>query len=437
MAMFGIFFSIGLIMVLAFKGWSTIWVAPLAACIVALTGGLDLIGTYLGAYMQGFATFSRDFFPAFMLGAIFGKLMDSTLMAKSVALAISKLMGPRHAILAVIIAGSVLTYGGVSMFVAVFALFPICLVLFREANIPRRLIPASITVGVFAYTMVALPGTPQIQNIIPGQFFGTPATAAPVVGILSGLFMVVTSYFYLIWREKKVKAAGEQFSEPANVAPAEANEVVPNVWLSLLPLVLVVALLNILNRVVGWEIMPALIFSLVVSILLILILNIAKRKTFINTLNEGAKGAMIPIINVSAIVGFGMVVRASPAFQVLVDMLINIPGNPLVSLAIAVNVMCGATGSASGGLGIALTAISDAYINLASQYNIPLEVMHRVAAISASALDTVPHNGAILTLLAVTGMTHKESYGDIAVCTIVIPVVGTAVAILFAVIGLV
>ena len=434
-AMFGIFFAIGLIMFLAFKGWSTIWVAPLAACIVAITGGLHLMETYLGAYMQGFANFSRNFFPAFMLGAIFGKLMDATLMAKSVALSISKLFGPKHAILAVIIAGSILTYGGVSMFVAVFALFPICLVLFREANIPRRLIPAAITVGVFAYTMIALPGSPQIQNIIPGQFFGTPATAAPVLGIITGIIMAGGGYLWLIYKEKKVKLAGEKFTEPPNAVAEDPNEAIPCVWVSLLPLLVVVVVLNVLNRAFGWEIMPALIFSLALAILLILVLNIGKRKMFLNSLNEGAKGAMIPIINVSAIVGFGAVVQASPAFAVLVQALVDIPGNPLISLAIAVNVLCGATGSASGGLGIALSALAETYIVIAQEYNIPLEVMHRIAALSAGVMDTVPHNGAILTLLAVTGMTHKESYFDIFMVTIVVPLGVLVIGLILAIMG--
>jgi len=314
MAMFGIFFAIGLIMFLSFRGWSTIWVAPLAAAIVGITGGLSLMNMYLVNYMQGFAGFAMNFFPALMLGAIFGKLMDATLMAKSVALAISNLIGAKHAIFAVIIAGSVLTYGGVSMFVAVFALYPICLVLYRQANIPRRLIPATITVGVFAYTMIALPSSPQIQNIIPGNFFGTPTTAAPALGIITGIIMAGGGYLYLIWKEKKVKRLSETFTEPSNLAAEDPNEVIPNVWVSLLPLVLVVVVLNVLNRAFDWELMPALIFSLILANVLILVLNINKRKIFLNTLNEGAKGALIPIINVSAIVGFGAVVQASTAF---------------------------------------------------------------------------------------------------------------------------
>ncbi|MCL2616772.1 MAG: GntP family permease [Defluviitaleaceae bacterium] len=430
--MFAIFFGIGLIMFLAYKGWSTIWVAPIASAIVLLLSGIELdqfVHLYRTTYMQGFVGFTLQWFPVFMLGAIFGKLMDSTKMAKAVAVKISQILGPKHAILAVIIAGSVLTYGGVSMFVAVFALYPLALVLFREANIPRRLIPAAITVGVFAYTMVALPGSPQIQNLIPGNFFGTPPTAAPILGIICGAIMVVGGYLYLVWREKQVKLAGEGFTEPPQAVPEDPNEVLPNVLVSLSPLLVVIITLNVF----GWDI----IVSLITGILLILAVNFQHYKTFIKTINEGAQGSMLPIVNVSAIVGFGTIVQFVPGFTTLVDLLVGIPGTPLLSLAIAVTTVAGATGSASGGLGIALTALADQYIYIAARDGISLEAMHRIAAMASGVMDTVPHNGAILTLLAVCGMTHKESYKDIFVAIIIIPLIATAVGIFLGSLGVV
>lgn len=431
MGLFGIFFSIAVIMFLAYKGWSTIWLAPIASALVAITGGLPLLEMYKTTYMNGFVSFTAAWFPVFMLGAVFGKLMDCTKMAKSVAVSISNFFGPEHAIVAVVIAGSVLTYGGVSMFVAVFCLYPMCLVLFRESDIPRRLMPAAITVGVFAYTMVCLPGSPQIQNLIPCKYFGTTAMAAPILGILCGIVMGGGGTIYMVWKTKKVKAAGEHFTEPENATPEDPNEVLPNVWVSLIPLVLVVVTLNILK----WDI----IMSLLAACLFIIVVNFRKYdvQTFVNAINEGAKGSMMPIISVSAINGFGAVVKTVPAFAQLVELVTNIPGSPLISLAVAVNVLCGATGSASGGLGITLTVLADRYIEIAHQTGMSVEVMHRIAAIAASALDTVPHNGAILTLLAVCGMTHKKSYFDISICTIVIPLIATAVGIVLASFGVV
>ena len=428
MGMFGIFFAIALIMFLAYKGWSTIWIAPIAAAIVGITGGMNLIEMYTDTYMTGFANFTKEWFPLFMLGAIFGKLMDTTKMAASVAMGVSRVLGPKLAVLSVVIAGSILTYGGVSMFVAVFCLYPMCLVLFREADIPRRLIPAAITVGVFAYTMVCIPGSPQIQNLIPTTYFGTTAMAAPVLGIICGIVMGGGGTLYVMWRAKKYKAAGEHFTEPdENVKMAEADEKLPNFWVSLIPLIIVIVTLNVFKFNV--------IVSFICAILFILVVNFKKYKLFVPAINEGAKGAMMPIISVSAIVGFGAVVKAVPAFETLVNAMTNIGGSPLISLAIAVNVLCGATGSASGGLGITLTALAERYIQISQQTGISVQVMHRIAAISASALDTVPHNGAILTLLDVTKMTHKQAYADIAMCTIVIPLIATAVGIVLASLG--
>ena len=421
MGLIGIFGAIILIMILAYHGWSTIWIAPIAAALVALTGGLNLLDMYKGPYMQGFIGFTGNWFPVFMLGAIFGKLMDATGMAQAIAVGISKLFGPKNAVLAVVIAGSILTYGGVSMFVCVFCLYPICVVLFREANTPRRLIPACITVGVFAYTMVCIPGTPQIQNLIPTQYFGTTPMAAPWVGIIAGIVMGGGGTIYMMWRQKRVAAKGEVFTEPPGFIP-EPYDKLPNIWLSAVPLVMVVVTLNLLK----WDI----IVSLLAAIVFILVANTAKYRTFVEAINEGAKGAMLPIIGVSAINGFGKVVTTVPAFEQLTDMVTRIPGSPLISLAVATNVLCGATGSASGGLGLTLTALAPKYIEIAALQNIPVEVMHRVAAIAASCMDTVPHNGAILTLLAVCGMTHKASYRDIFVCTIIMPFFGTVAAII-------
>ena len=426
---FGIFFAIVFITVLAYKGFSTIWVAPIAAAIVTILGGLNLLDMYKTTFMQGFAGFVQSWFPAFMLGAIFGKLMECTKMAQSVALGISRLFGPKRAIIAAVVAGSILTYGGVSMFVAVFGLYPICLVLFRQADIPRRLIPATITVGVFEYTMVCLPGSPQIQNLIPCEYFGTTPMAAPVLGLLCGLVMGGGGLLYVMWRAKKLKEAGEHFTEPENTPEEDPNEKLPNVWISLIPLVLVVVTLNVLK----WD----LIQSMLIACVFILVVNIRKFNpaTFVTAINDGAKGAMMPIISVGSINGFGAAVKAVPAFAALVEIVTNVPGSPLISLAVAANVLCGATGSASGGLTITLSTLAERYIMIAQQTGIPVEVMHRIVAIAAGMMDTVPHNGAILTLLAVCGMTHKDSYPDIAVCTIGMPMLSLIFGIILASLG--
>ncbi|WP_096439167.1 GntP family permease [Alteribacter populi] len=426
--MFGIFLGLIVLMALAYLGWSIIWVAPIAAGVVAITGGLDLLDAYKDTYMGGFVSFAKDWFPVFMLGAIFGKLMEDTGMARSVAVALTKIIGTKRAILGVLVSAAVLTYGGVSLFVVVFAVYPLALSLFREANISRRLIPATVALGAFTFTMTALPGTPQIQNLIPMEYFHTSATAAPVMGIVAAAVMAVGGYLYLRWRERKLTSNGETFTEPKDKKIIDVEDDHPHFLLSLLPLLTVLITLNILN----WDIVTALISG----IILIMVLNVMKLKMFVKSINNGASGSVIAIINTSAAVGFGTVVREVPGFERLTELLMGVRGNPLISEAIAVNVLAGATGSASGGMGIALEALGSKYYEIAMNTGISPEDFHRIASLSSGGLDALPHNGAVLTLLTITGMSHKDSYKDIFIVAVLIPVISVAVVILLASIGI-
>lgn len=427
----GIIIGLIILMGLAYVGYSIVWVAPLAAGFVAWTGGLDLLEAYTGVYMSGLVGFLQTWFPVFMLSSIFGKLMEDTGMAKSVALTLSRVLGKERAILGVFLSAAVLTYGGISLFVVVFAVYPLALSLFREANLPRRLIAGTIALGAFTFTMTAVPGTPQIQNLIPMEHFFTTPTAAPIMGIAASLVMAFGGYFYMMWRQKKLVANGEVFTEPKDNTIIEVTEETPNVFLSLLPLISVVVTLNIFN----WNIIVSLLFG----ILLIILLSIPRIKKigFTKSINEGAKGSITAILNTSAAVGFGTVVQAVPGFTTLTTGLMAIPGNPLVSMAVAINLLAGATGSASGGMGIALEALGEQYYQLSQTSGIAPEAFHRVAAIASGGLDVLPHNGAVLTLLAITGLTHKDSYMDIAVVAIIIPILSSVVAIILATMGLI
>ncbi|MFB4164225.1 GntP family permease [Alteribacillus sp. JSM 102045] len=427
--MFGIVLGLIVLMALAYLGWSIIWVAPIAAGVVALTGGLDLLYAYKDTYMGGFVNFAKDWFPVFMLGALFGKLMEDTGMARSVAVALTKIIGTKRAILGVLVSAAVLTYGGVSLFVVVFAVYPLALTLFREANISRRLIPPTVALGAFTFTMTAVPGTPQIQNLIPIDYFNTSATAAPIMGIAAGAVMSVGGYVYLRWRERSMTKAGEVFAEPKDKKIVKVEGEDPSFLLSLLPLLTVLITLNLL----GWDIVVALLSG----ILLIMLLNLSKFKGFVKAINLGAAGSVTAIINTSAAVGFGTVVQAVPGFERLTEILMGVKGSPLISEAIAVNILAGATGSASGGMGIALEALGARYYDIAMNTGINPEAFHRVASLSSGGLDALPHNGAVLTLLTITGMTHKDSYKDIFVVAVGIPVLSVVVAILLASAGLV
>jgi len=427
--MLGIILGLALLMFLAYRGMSIIWVAPICAMVVAVFGGLGLIPAYTDSYMTGFVGFAKSWFPVFMLGAIFGKIMDESGAAKSVAHWVVGIIGKKRAILAVVMGCAVLTYGGVSLFVVVFAMYPLAIALFREANISRKLIPGAIALGSFTFTMTAVPGSPQIQNLIPMQYFGTTPTAAPIMGTVGAIIMLGVGLLWMSHSEKKRTAAGEVFVELTEKVDVIDASKLPNPYLSLLPLITVIVLLNAFKFHI--------ITSLVAGTLLSIVLNYKRLPNLIATMNAGAAGSVLAIINTSAAVGFGAVVRAVPGFTALTDLVLGIKGNPLISEAVAVNILAGATGSASGGMGIALAALGEKYMELSASTGISPAAFHRIASLSSGGLDTLPHNGAVLTLLAVTAMTHKDSYKDIFMVATAIPTLAVVAGIILASIGLI
>ncbi|MFC0522810.1 GntP family permease [Pontibacillus salicampi] len=427
--MLSIIIGLVLLMLLAYLGWSIIWIAPLVSGVVALLSGMNILESYTGTYMEGFVGFAKDYFPIFLFGAIFGKLMEDTGAAQAVAYKISNLIGEKRAILGMLLSAAILTYGGVSLFVVVFAVYPIAVAMFRKANVSRKLIPSTFVLGAFTFTMTAIPGTPQIQNIIPINTFETSTMAAPILGIVAGLIMAVGGYFYLKFREGQFTNKEDTFTEPeGDNKVKEINEdELPNWILSSIPLLAVVITLN------AFEDMSILI-ALGIGIILVMIFNWSKYKNFIGAINNGASGSVMATINTSAAVGFGSLVTASPGFETVKELIFDIPLSPYFSEAFAVQLLAMITGSASGGMGIALEALGEQYYNIAQEQNLSLEAFHRITSV-ASGASILPHNGALLTLFTVTGLTHKDSYKDIFIVGLIIPMVATIAIILLAMMG--
>lgn len=437
-------FSLALIMFLAYRGHSTIVTAPIVALLtVILTskGASHLMVNYTEVYMSGFSGFVKNYFPLFLTGAIFAKFMEETGYAKSIADFISKKLGSKHAILSVVLAGAFLTYGGVSLFVVAFILFPIATQLYREANIPKRLIPGSIALGAFTFTMTAMPGSPEIQNLIPMSYFGTDSFAAPVLGLVASFLMLSSGMIYLTYQRKAALNRGENYG-PNEELILEGNKPTSSIFISILPILIVfcsnlffskIFYSNVngdylkeygltLDKVSGtWSV----IISLVLGSTFMFILNFKKFKSPRRILDDAIKNSFAPLLNSSAIVGYGSVIKSLAVFSLLQNLILGISSNPIISEAISVNIICGLTASASGGLGITLDALSSTYLQMSSIMGIPPEVLHRIASLSCGGLDTLPHNGAVITTLAICGLTHKESYKDIFVTSVLIPILTT------------
>jgi len=429
------------LMFVAYRGYSVIMFAPVAALLaVLLTDPSLVLPMFTGVFMDKMVGFIKNYFPVFMLGAIFGKVIELSGFSKSIVSAVVHFVGEKRAMLSIVVVCAILTYGGVSLFVVVFAVYPFAAEMFRQSGIPKRLIPGTIALGAFTFTMDALPGTPQIQNIIPTTFFKTTTYAAAWLGIIGAVFILLVGLAYLEWRRRQAAAAGEGYGTNLQMEPeAFEHGNLPNPWIAILPLV-VVGVLNkvftvLIPRAFGTSVtvpLPdhpvtiqigsvAAIWAVQGALLVGILTVIAFAwKPVTAKFAEGTKaavaGSLLASMNTASEYGFGGVIAALPGFVVVADALRAIP-NPLVNVAISVTTLAGITGSASGGLSIALAAMSDTFIQSANAAGIPLEVVHRVAAMASGGMDTLPHNGAVITLLAVTGLTHKTSYKDIFAIT--------------------
>jgi len=435
------------LMYVAYRGHSVILFAPVAALGAVLLTDPSLVAPmFTGLFMDKMVGFLKLYFPVFLLGAVFGKLIEVSGFSKSIVAATIRLLGRERAMLSIVAVCALLTYGGVSLFVVVFAVYPFAAELFRQSDIPKRLIPGTIALGAFTFTMDALPGTPQIQNIIPTAFFGTDTWAAPWLGLIGGVFILIVGLLYLNWRRRVALRAGEGYGENLINEPAPfAGGRLAHPAVAILPLLLV----GIANKAFSvWlpqvygarhSFDPAVIgdaapvvqeVSKIAAIWAVegaLLIGIAAVVVFAwkpvtASFAEGSKaaigGALLAAMNTASEYGFGAVIAALPGFLVVANALAAIP-NPLVNEAVTVTALAGITGSASGGMSIALAAMADSFIANANAAGIPMEVLHRVAAMASGGMDTLPHNGAVITLLAVTGLTHRQAYKDVFAITLI------------------
>jgi H+/gluconate symporter-like permease len=471
MGLAGVLLGLALLVWLAFRGWTVLLLAPAAALLAASFAGEPLLAHWTQTFMGSAAQFLAQFFPLFLMGALFGKLMEDSGSVSAIARWMTERLGTGRAMLAVVLAGALVTYGGVSLFVAFFVLAPMAEALFRAAAIPRRLMPAAIALGTSTFTMSALPGTPAIQNAIPMPFFGTTPFAAPGLGVIASAIMLVFGLWWLGRAAAAAQRRGEGFGDaapvpvdaaaddplvrertttahafdPAEIHHSQQSATLPPIVLAGLPLVVVVAV----NLLMSFVVLPrmdtaflaeprwgatslsavggvwSVAVALTAAIVVLLLLMGRRLPNLRQSMDAGANAAVLPAFSVASLVGFGAVVAALPAFALVRGWVLGIDGGPLVSLAVATNVLSALTGSASGGLTIALDALGPTYMQLAAQHGIEPALLHRVAVIGAGTLDSLPHNGAVVTLLAVCGSTHAKSYFDI----VMVGIVGALVAL--------
>lgn len=444
--------SLVLLMYLAYRGITVLLLAPLMAALAVLLSGdiAFFLPIYTDTFMSALSGYVLQFLPIFLLGALFGQLMADSGAAHSISRWIVDRLGYKHAIVTVVLACSILTYGGVSLFVVAFAIYPIAIDLFRTADIPKRLVPASIALGSFTFTMTALPGTPAIQNAIPIPYYGTNVFAAPGLGIIASVIMLGGGLWWIHSRAAAARLKGEGYGQHAEIEATDAEQDEQRgsmshmpLFLAVLPLFLVVAVNGLFTYIIfpGVDLsflterfpsvspakmtgLWALIVALVVACVTLVVSRLGHWRNLKETINKGVFGFMLPLFNTASEVGYGAVIASLAGFAIIRDAVLNVaPGNPLISEAIAMNVLAGITGSSSGGLSIALQTLGSDYLRMAQEAGISSELLHRVAVMAAGGFDTLPHCGAIITLLAICNLTHRQSYLNIAAVTMGVPLV--------------
>ena len=451
-----ILLSLGLLMYTAYRGFSVILMAPLCALLaVLLINPGNVLPFYSGVFMPKMVNFIKDYFLVFLLGAIFGKVIEMSGIAESIAKTIVRLIGAKNAILTVVLLGAILTYSGVSLFVVVFAVYPFANHLFRQSNIPKRLIPGTIALGAFTFTMDALPGTPQIQNVIPTTFFGTNLYAAPFLGIIGAIFVLSIGLSYLEWRRRVALRNGEGYASGLQLTEIELQALATThldqtnntstfrQMMAFVPLILVAVTNKYLSSAIkqwypnGFDFNAiglaaysvdvaktsaiwAVGLALIVGIMSAILFDYRRVYSgFREGVNASIGGSLLAVMNTASEYGFGAIIAALPGFALISHALGHTFTNPLVNGAVTTTVLAGVTGSASGGMSIALSAMADQYNAAILAQGIPAEVMHRIVAMASGGMDTLPHNGAVITLLAVTGLTHKQAYKDIFAITLI------------------
>ena len=440
----GLAIALSLLIWLALRGINIVFAALLSAAVVILSNGLPLaagLGEYFAFGPLGAFTFAGKFFLLFAAGAMFGRVMGDSHAASSIALAMVRRLGPSRALWITVLATALLTYGGVVVFVVIFAMYPLGIKLLQQADIPKRLFCAALALGAGTFTLTALPGTPSIHNVISSVALGTDLFAGGWLGILASIIMFGLGMWYLESQRQRAAARGEGFvagPRDRHIADDPGEENYPHWALALLLPVLVlgaILLPRVLSTVLGEGegpgfallafanaqpvVWPSL--ALFAGTLVTVLMFAAVRRHALYSIGEGTQDSIIPLINTAAVIGFAGVVTQTQGFALFSDIMLQSSLPPLISMFTSISVISAITGSASGGLQIFMSTMADSYLAM----GIEPATLHRLATIAAGGFDSLPHSGAVVATLTITGLTHRDAYRDMGVVTVVIPVLAT------------
>lgn len=444
---FGLLLGLALLIGFALRGVNIIFATLVCAAVVALTNGLSVsesLSQYYATGPLGAFTFAGKFFLLFAAGALFGRVMGESHGAASIAAALTRLLGEKRVLWVIVLASALLTYGGVVVFVVIFTMYPLGLRLIKQANIPKRLLCGSAALGAGTFTMTALPGSPSIHNVIAASSLGTDLFAGAGMGLFAAAMMFGLGMWYLEWQRKVAQQRGEQFElGPRDQLSDLSDDELPHWFTALSPLLLVLSVI-LLPRVISLFLDPEQIpawlqfaksqpiiwpsFALLLGAIVNVILLPKSIPSPLQTFGNGVDDSIMPLLNTAAVIGFGAVVTKTVGFASFISWFSDTSLPPLLSLFTSVSVVAGITASASGGLQIFMETLAPMYI----AQGIDKEVIHRIVVIASGGIDSLPHSGAVIAMFTIMGLKHKDAYRDIAVVTVIIPVIAALSLVTYA-----
>lgn len=431
----GLILAIVFLMVFAYKGLGALPLAVAGALVVIAFNGMNVWETITGCFVPGYTSAFTSYMVLFVTSAFYAKLMDVSGAATSIGNLFTSWFGIKHVVLVGIIIVGVLTYGGISLFVVIFAAAPILYTMFKQADLPRHLTVVCFSAGSSTFSMTCLPGSPQLSNLVATEYLGTTLNAAPVMGIICGIAMFVMCALYGEWASRKAKERNEHWSYPDNVDPKNYEvdpTQLPAAWKGMLTIVVLITII-IVGSKMGVNATLIAVIAMLVGSALTVALNYDRffgKIEWLKLFTSGMTGGVQAIGGIAAILGFGAVVKAAPAYQRIIDWVLSLNINPLVLAVLTTCIICGIAGGSSSGQRIMYETMAPTF--LASGANLP--VLHRLVAIASGSLDTLPHSSGLFLVYDMLGLNHKNAYRHSFATSVAIPLCVTVVATIICVI---
>lgn len=443
--------GLALLIVLALRGVNIVFASLLSSLLVAVTNQLPVAQSFAEYYAfgpLGAFQFAGRFFLLFICGAMFGRMMGESGAAASIALALTRSLGAHRILWVITIACAVLTYSGVVVFIVIFTLYPLGLRLLQEANIPKRLFVGALALGGGTFTLTAVPGTPSIQNVISSAALGTNLFSGAILGVVGAVLMFAGGMWYLERQRLQAAHNGEIFvAHSTDVTSNQDTDLEdhPDWRLAIIPLLIVLSIIiaprlvgvgsdaaalqdsSSLHRLIAFSLAQPILWpsiALFVGSIAAAIMFPQLRTNSLYAMGRGTEDAIVPLFNTAAVIGFGGVVVHTAGFQQFTGIMLETGMPPLISMFGATSLTSALVGSSSGGLQIFMETLAPSYLEM----GIDAPTLHRLATMASGGFDSLPHCGAVVAILTITKLTHKEAYKDIFVITVVMPVVATLAA---------